>query len=309
METLKNLTGNAYALIEPETPYGPSMLHILNPALVEPVIEKDTKDLWYRVNDEDGHIYIHNSSIIHVHHITGDGEKGVNPLNVLKNTMDYDREIKEFSLDQAQNSLKANLVIKLAAKLDQNALDLYTSMLQRFKKNGVLFVDNGKDFQELKNSSFIDPKVFEVEKITVERVARVYNMPLSKVLSDKQSYASAEQADLEYIKDTILPIIRMYEQEFNKKLLSPQQRMSGFSFRFNLNGLARADMTTRGEFYFKGIRSAWFTPNEIRALEDMPPIEGGDKLYISRDLISLDLIDQIPLKGGGNSEKNTGIQK
>lgn len=161
-------------------------------------------------------------------------------------------------------------------------------------------MDQGKEFQELKNSSFIDPKVFDVENITIARVARVYNIPLHKLLAEKQSYSSAEQADLEYIKDTILPDIRQDEEELNKKLLTETQRNEGYSWKFNLNGLARADMKTRGDFYFKGIRSAWFTPNEIRALEEMQPIKGGDQLFVSRDLIPIDKIDLL-LKGG---EKN-----
>ena len=308
METIKNITGNAYALMEYDMFMTPIAFHILNPDLVQPVIEKDTGELWYRVTDADGYVFIHNSNIIHISHITGViGEKGINPLNILKNTIYYDRNIKEFSINQLQNGLKANIVIKLAAKLNKDAMDDYTEMLKKFQKNGILFLDQGKDFQELKGFNFIDPKVFEVEKITVERVARVYNMPLSKVNSEKSSYSSAEQADLEYIKDTMLPNVRMWEQELNKKVLVPQKRAKGFSYKFSLNGLARADMTTRGDFYQKGIRSAWFTPNEVRRLEDMPPVEGGNKLYISRDLISLDLIDKIPLKGGGNIGQNTGI--
>lgn len=310
METIKNMTGNAYALIEYDMFMTPIAFHILNPDLVQPVIEKDSNELWYRVSDSDGPVYIHNSNVIHISHITGViGEKGINPLNILKNTIDYDRQIKEFSLNQLQNGLKANIVIKLAAKLDKDAMDAYTEMLKKFQKNGILFLDQGKELQQLNGYSFIDPKVFDVEKITVERVARVYNMPLSKLNSDKSSYSSAEQADLEYVKDTMLPDVRMWEQELNRKTLTPQRRKNGFSFKFSLNGLIRADMTTRGEFYFKGIRSAWFTPNDVRMLEDMPPVKGGDKLYISRDLISLDLIDKIPLKGGGNSGQSTGIQK
>lgn len=310
METIKNITGNAYALMEYDMFMTPIAFHILNPDLVQPVIEKDTGELWYRVTDADGPVFIHNSNIIHISHITSAvGEKGINPLDILKNTIDYDRNIKEFSINQLQNGLKANVVIKLASKLNKDAMDEYTEMLKKFQKNGILFLDQGKDFQELKGFNFIDPKVFEVEKITVERVARVYNMPLSKVNSEKSSYSSAEQADLEYIKDTILPNVRMWEQELNRKVLIPQKRANGFSYKISLNGLARADMTTRGDFYQKGIRSAWFTPNDVRMLEDMPPVKGGDKLYISRDLISLDLIDKIPLKGGGNVEQNTGIQK
>lgn len=284
METLKNIKGNSYAAIEYDTSYQPMNLHILNPDFVEPVIEKDTKDLWYEVRDQDGLVYIHNTNMIHFKHISMNGYKGINPLDVLRNTIDYDREIKEFSINQMKNGLKANLVIKLTSKLNEEAMKEYTDMLGRFQKNGILFVDMGKDFQELKNSQFIDPKVFEVENITIARVARVYNIPLHKLLAENQSYASAEQADLEYIKDCILPSVRQDEQELNKKLLTEDRKNKGYSFKFNLNGLARADMKTRGDFYFKGVRSGWFTPNEVRALEELPPLEGGDGLYMSGDL-------------------------
>ncbi|AWZ48448.1 phage portal protein [Clostridiaceae bacterium 14S0207] len=304
METLKDIKGNAYAILEYDYMQQPKQVHILNPSFVTPVIEAETKDLWYAISNEHNVHYVHNSHIIHFNHISTNGYKGINPLDVLRNTIDYDREIKEFSLNQMKNGLKANLVIKLSAKLSEEAMKQYTEMLGKFQKNGILFVDQGKEFQELKNSQFIDPKVLDVENITIARVARVYNIPLHKLLSEKQCYSSAEQADLEYIKDTILPLVRQYEQELNRKLLTEEQRNEGFSFKFSLNGLARADMKTRGEFYFKGIRSAWFTPNEIRALEEMPPLEGGNQLFISRDLIPIDKMDLI-LNGGEKHGKGT----
>lgn len=304
METLKNIYGNSYAAIEYDYNYHPVELHILSPDFVEPIMEKDTKDLWYEVKDPDGIVYIHNTNMIHFKHISMNGYKGINPLDVLRNTIDYDREIKEFSLNQMKNGLKANIVMKLQGKLNEEAMNEYTKILGRFQKNGILFVDQGKEFQELKNSQFIDPKVFDVENITIARVARVYNIPLHKLLAEKQSYSSAEQADLEYIKDTILPSVRQDEEELNKKLLIEDRRIQGYSFKFNLNGLARADMKTRGDFYFKGVRSAWFTPNEVRALEELPPVKGGDQLFCSRDLIPIEKIDLL-LKGGDeNGAKN-----
>lgn len=305
MEALKNIKGNAYSLIEYDYMYQPIRFHVLNSDFVEPVIEKNTKDLWYEVRDPDGVIYIHNTNIIHFKHISTNGYKGINPLDVLRNTIEYDREIKEFSLNQMKNGLKANLVIKLQGKLNEESMKEYTEMLGRFQKNGILFVDSGKDFQELKNSQFIDPKVFDVENITIARVARVYNIPLHKLLAEKQSYSSAEQADLEYLKDTILPTVRQLEHELNKKLLTEDKQNQGYTFKFNLSGLARADMKTRGDFYFKGIRSAWFTPNEIRALEEKPPLPGGDQLFVSRDLIPIEKIDLLLKRG--DDYKGTGI--
>jgi len=296
MEAFRNTNGNAYALKRYNDNFEVISLDILDPNKVEPVIEKETKDLWYKINGENGEFYVHNMDMIHVNHIHTSSYKGISPLDVLKNTVDYDREVKEFSLNQMKNGLKVSLALKIATNLDPQKRNEYLNQFKTFyqNSNGVIVLDNGADIKEIK-SDFIDPKVFEIENITIARVARVYNVPLNKLLNDKQSYSSAEQADLEYIKDTILPIVRMYEQELSKKLLGSSG--VGYAFRFNLNGLARADMKTRGEFYFKGVRSAWFTPNEIRSLEELPPLDGGDKLYVSRDLIPIDKIDLI-LKGG-----------
>lgn len=297
LETLRNTYGNAYSLIEYDESMQPISLYILDNNYVEPFIEKGTRELYYRVWDGDKFIFVHSSNIIHVKYISTTGYKGINPLSVLKNSINYDKEVKEFSINQMQNGLKSNIVIQLKSKLNKDAMDAYTDMLRKFQKNGILFLDEGKEAKEL-NSNFIDPKVFEVENITIARVARVFNIPLYKLLDGKQSYKNSEQADLEYIKDTILPIVRQYEKEFNRKLLNPILRMNGYKFKFNLSSLKRADMQSRADFYFKGLRSAWFTPNEIRALEDLPPLNGGDKLYVSRDLISIDKIDDLIPKGG-----------
>jgi phage portal protein BeeE len=69
-----------------------------------------------------------------------------------------------------------------------------------------------------------------------------------------------------------------------------------------MNGFARASMSTRGEFYQKMLRNGVFSPNEIRKLEDMAPYAGGDKYYISRDLIDVDLLEDYTLNDLNNKE-------
>lgn len=296
MEVLRNITGAAYAIKEYGLDGEVETIWLMKTENVTPIIEKDTKELYYRVRDDKGDIYIHNSHIIAVSHISTDGINPINPLNVLKNSLDYDREVKEFSINQMKNGMKVNYVIKVTGAFSnkkdadgKTAFDYYDEIISKFKKQGILYLDNGKSVEELKGNSLIDPKVFEVEEITIARVARVYTIPLGKMLSGKNSYASAEQADLEYLKDTILPIIRMYEQAFSRGLLSEFARNEGIQVKMSLNGFARADMKTRGDFYFKGIRSSWFCANEIRGLEDMGPILGGDVFYVSRDLVPINM--------------------
>lgn len=284
METLRNTKGAAYAIKEYGFNYRLERLWVMNPDNVTPQMEKDSRELYYAISKDGAINYVHSSHIIAVNYVTTDGYTPISPLDVLRNTVDYDREIKEFSLNQMKDGLKANLVIKLQAKLNEEELASYNEMINRFKSNGILYVDNGKEFQELKKSSFIDPNVAAVEEITVERVERVYT------IQGKLTGKATNVEDLLYLKDSILPTARMYEQEFTKKCIPNTERDEGIKVKISLNGFARADMKTRGEFYFKGVRTGWFCPDEVRALEDMPPIKGGDTYYVSKDLIPVDMI-------------------
>ncbi|MDU7548332.1 phage portal protein [Clostridium perfringens] len=284
METLRNTKGAAYAIKEYGFNNRLERLWVMNPDNVTPQMEKDSRELYYAISKDGAINYVHSSHIIAVNYVTTDGYTPISPLDVLRNTVDYDREIKEFSLNQMKDGLKANLVIKLQAKLNKEDLDNYNEMINRFKSNGILYVDGGKEFQELKKSSFIDPNVAAVEEITVERVERVYT------IQGKLTGKATNVEDLLYLKDSILPTARMYEQEFTKKCIPNTERDEGIKVKISLNGFARADMKTRGEFYFKGVRTGWFCPDEVRALEDMPPIKGGDTYYVSKDLIPVDMI-------------------
>ncbi|EDT22830.1 phage portal protein [Clostridium perfringens] len=284
METLRNTKGAAYAIKEYGFNNRLERLWVMNPDNVTPQMEKDSRELYYAISKDGAINYVHSSHIIAVNYVTTDGYTPISPLDVLRNTVDYDREIKEFSLNQMKDGLKANLVIKLQAKLNEEELANYNEMINRFKSNGILYVDNGKEFQELKKSSFIDPNVAAVEEITVERVERVYT------IQGKLTGKATNVEDLLYLKDSILPTARMYEQEFTKKCIPNTERDEGIKVKISLNGFARADMKTRGEFYFKGVRTGWFCPDEVRAWEDMPPIKGGDTYYVSKDLIPVDMI-------------------
>lgn len=297
METLRNTKGAGYAI--KEYGYGGEIdaMWVLDNDYVKPIIERDSKELYYEIREFNNVRYVHNSHIIVVTHLTTDGYTPINPLDVLRNTIDYDREIKEFSLNQMENNIKANIVVKLAVKLSKENQEIYEEMIRDFKKSGVLFIDAGKELTELKNSSFIDPNVAAVEQITVERVERVYNMP------GKLTGKATNVEDLLYLKDTILPVVRMYEQEFSKKGLSEPDRDEGIKVKLSLNGFSRADMKTRGDFYFKGIRSSWFNANDIRALEDMSPIEGGEVYYVSKDLIPINMISSTQNNNNTNNFK------
>ena len=303
MEMTRNTSEGAYAIIEYDRMGDVQAIWALKSDLVEPIINTDDNDLWYRIKDHDTDVvnFVHNSHIIALNYLNNNGLAGINPLNVLKNTISYDKEVKEFSINQMKNSLKANAVVTIAGTLDTELIEQYDEMMEGMQEAGIIYVDDGKDFKELSNRSYIDSKVFEVENITVQRVERVFNI-VGKLIKDDVQNRDTE--DLIFLKDTLLPIIREYESEFNRKLLNSIEVEQECEIKFNLNGFARATMEKRGNFYQIMFRNNLMTTNEIRALEDLPPVEGGDRRFLSRDLWDADNYEEFMKQSESQNNSN-----
>ena len=296
METLRNTDGNAYALKDYDMRYQVKALWILDPSKVKEVIEATTKELWYEIQGDKGTYYVHNMDMIHVKHIHGYGYRGISPIDVLRNTIDFEGKIKQFSLDLMDSAVKASFILQMAASIgEEKKKEIYKNFKDFYNENGgVLIQELGTTITPIKRE-FIDTKIFEAEKITRTRVATVYNMP-AHMLGETEgvNYSSMEQMALEFVQGTLGVNVIQYEKEFNRKLLSIEDRRKGLYWKFNLKALLRGDVKSQAEYYFKGVRSMWLTPNEIRALEDLPPMKDGDKLYKSKDIEPIDTPPQLP---------------
>lgn len=293
LETSRNEKGNGYALIERDIRLQPSKLTLINPDYVEPVIEKNTKELWYQILGDDGkRYYVHNMEMIHVKHIvSSSGIKGINPIDVLANSTRFDKAVREFSLKEME-SAPMSFILKYSANLDSEKRQAVIDDFKRFYRDngGVLFQENGVEIQNIERK-YVAADTFVTERITRSRVANVFNMPTT-MLNDTegQSYSSNEQLMRMFVDLTLMPIVRQYEQEFNRKLLTPSERTGGFYFKFNTKALLRADVSTQAEYYAKAIRNGWMAQDEVRQFEDMPPIGGNaSKLWVSGDLYPIDL--------------------
>lgn len=305
MEVSRNETGNAYAVIFRDIRMQVEQIIPIDPDYVTPFINTDTDELWYVVQGSGGTYYFHNMNMLHVKHITGTSRwEGISPLDVLKNTLDYDKAVQEFSLIEMKKP--ESFTIEYAANVDENKRKQVTESFREFYKNngGILFKEPGVEIDRLEKKYFASDTL-KSEQITRSRVANVFNIPVA-FLNDKdgQSFSSNEQAMIQYVQMTITPIVRQYEHEFNRKLLIKDERVKGFYFKFNLGGLMRGDTDTRAKFYQYGIRNGWFTQDEVRGFEDMPP-KGGNasKLWVSGDLYPIDMDPKerkTTSKGGDN---------
>jgi hypothetical protein len=129
-------------------------------------------------------------------------------------------------------------------------------------------------------------RLMKVQSIDVGRVCQpVYDLGVEgthSFIADgvivHNSWGSGiEQLMIGFIQFTMVPWVRIWEQEIARKLLTEAERKAGFYVKFNTNALLRGDMAARQAFYAGGIQNGWLMPNEVREKEDMEPLPGLDR--------------------------------
>jgi HK97 family phage portal protein len=131
----------------------------------------------------------------------------------------------------------------------------------------------------------------ESREFSVLDVARAFQIPthMLGVTTGSQARASVEQLAIDFVTNGLRPHIEKLERAYSTLL--PNQEF----IKFNIDGLIRADFSTRMQGYSIAIQGGWLNINDIHRLEDLPPVEGGDVYRVplaNVDLAAADLVAQ-----------------
>lgn len=169
---------------------------------------------------------------------------------------------------------------KMDPKLQDELRDAWVKKYSGTGPNGIpLILTEGLDVQELTMTAQ-DAQLLESRQYQVVDIARAFGVPPFMVAEmGKATYNNTENLSVDFVKYTLGPHLVRFEQEMNIKLF----RGPRYYTRCNVDGLQRADLAARSTYYKAAIggtqNPAWMTPNEIRRLENAPPLPGGDQLY------------------------------
>ncbi|OYO16283.1 phage portal protein [Enemella evansiae] len=113
----------------------------------------------------------------------------------------------------------------------------------------------------------------EAQSYTTLEVARLFGIPASLMLAspegDSQTYANVEQEWIGFIRFTLMAYLRPVEEALSALL--------EIDVRFVVDALLRTDTKSRYEAHAVALSNGFLTVNEVRALEGLPPLDGGDQ--------------------------------
>lgn len=306
MEFARCTVGRACAMIGRDSLMQPVELDYIDPVRVTTLRARETGDIWHRVILEDGkNGYIHDSDMLCLSYFSTTG--ALTPASVLRGSLEYDAQIKEFSL-ATLNGVHDVILINVPGNISgPRRKDLIADILEGYNASGksALVLDSGVTATKLQSSP-VNAQVLDVEKVTKSRVAGIYGMSPHLLGDGESNRASSEEEMQAFLTLTILPAMVEWEAECNKKLLTWNMVKEGYRIGFDSDALSRANTGTLAEKHFKAVRGGWMRPNEVRKREHLSPDAYGDKLMISRDLLPLEINVEHPelLLGGGRQKTN-----
>lgn len=123
-----------------------------------------------------------------------------------------------------------------------------------------------------------DAETMASRKFQVSELARFFGIPPHLVgdVEKSTSWGSGiEQQNLGFLQYTLAPYLTRWESSSVRWLLKPADQ-GRYIIEHNLDGLLRGDSTARAAYMKALADSGLRTINELRRLDNMPPVEGGD---------------------------------
>jgi len=286
-------TGNAYVYLERDQSDAVIGMHVLPPTMVNLMMSADG-DVFYSVSPApfnvealNGYVTGKGSAIVPardiVHHrlfTLAHPLVGVTPLYAAASSAMAGLSISENQRKFFSNMSRASGVLQAPAKISNElAARLKKDWEEAFTGSNLgrtAVLGEGLEWKPLSMNA-VDSQLIEQLRWTGDDVARVYRVPSFMIGdSSKATYRNSEHMTRQYYANCLQYHIEALEIRFNQALGFPPNVYA----EFDLTALLRTEMDVRFTSYRDALQAGWSTVNEIRALEDLPPVPGGDEPMI-----------------------------
>lgn len=252
----------------------------------------------YTKNNVDGGEYSE-KDILHFRGFTLDGLIGLSPIGYQAQVMGLQMSANNAASKAFKNNLKAGGFLKTGERvLNEDQRKRVREGLSEFGKpenaGKWMVLEAGMEPANM-SGAWINPQdaqLLESRYFGIEEICRAFIVPPQLIYSTSKASSwasSSEQINQNFLTYGLTPTLKRIEQTISRKLLKPDERTK-FYPRFSVEGLLRADSAGRASFYTAMLQNGVMTRNEVRALENLPPVTGADQLTVQLNLTSIDKI-------------------
>jgi len=269
----------------------------LNPLLPQNMVVKrlDTGQLQYTYTEDGKKRVIPVDRMMHIRGFGLDGVCGMMPLSSGRDVFGAAIAVDESAAKIFENGLQTSGYISSKVALNKEQRERLRTYLAAFagsKNAGKMMVLEGDLSYQNVTMNPEDAQMLESRAFSIEEICRWFRVPPFMVghVTKQSSWASSvEGMNLIFLTNTLRPLLVNIEQEISRCLLDSDE---DYFAEFSVEGLLRADSVGRAAYYTTALQNGWMSRNDVRRLENLPPIPGGEIYTVQLNLTPLEDLKQ-----------------
>ncbi|WP_328700636.1 phage portal protein [Corynebacterium wankanglinii] len=260
------------------------------------IVGRKWEDPWtlkaIRIRDNRGYVREYSGEkLIHVHGYNPEYEEiGVSPVDSLKETLREQLQAASYRSELWRNGPRLGGVITRPPEKDvgkwspEGRRRFKASLAAQYSAGGsnaggTMVLEDGMKF-EPQHLNAKDEQLPEMTKLSLSTVAQVYHVnPTMVGLLDNANYSNVQAFRQSLYVDSLGPLIKQIEGTINSFVL-PMLKVdeTRYYVEFNLEEKLRGNFEEQAAMQTAAAGGPWMTINEVRAMRNLPAIEGGDDL-------------------------------
>ncbi len=275
------LDGNAFVFFLTDRMGDVVETRVIDPTKVTITADKNGVPV-YTITTDGGALSVGPDKMIHIPLFATAGTmRGMSPVEHHRTTLGLASATQLYAAKFYENGAAPSAVIKVPGELTQDVSDsLRASFSRRHsgveRMHQVAVLTGGADYSQM-SAKISDLQLVETMAWGVESIARIYGVPLHLLQypGGNTSYSSVEVISIEWLRLGLGPLIARIEAGLQRLIVG-----NTTFIKFNIDGLLRPTTKERMDSYAVALNSGIYNLNEVRAMEDRPPLPvGGDQFW------------------------------
>ncbi|WP_339935166.1 phage portal protein [Vreelandella glaciei] len=291
------LWGNHYSRISRNGAGTIVALEPLNPEHMNDPEPDEDGNLQFIYNGPHGREELTEKDVFHVKGFGVNGRVGMSVIGFARNSFSISIATEEAAGKTFANGMQTAGFVQADKVLTKEQREKFNTALNEFTGSSnagkTMLLEGGFTYQPLslkpEDAQMLLSRGFNIEEVC--RWFRVFPWMIGHSEKSTSWGTGLEQGNIAFLTYALRPYLSRIEQAIKRQLLTPVERKRYFA-EFNLEGLLRADSAGRAALYSSYAQNGINTRNEIRARENLPPVEGGDVLTVQSNLINLESLGQ-----------------
>lgn len=262
---------------------------------VTPVSGKTTPISHYEYNGPAGRRIFLAEDVIHFAYWSPEGENGISPLEQLAVTLQLEDAGRRSAVASFRNGNRPGGALVTAARLQEDHKQELKAEMKAVHEGPdnafrLALLDAGLEWKPFAHTAQ-EAQTIEHRKLNREEVAAVYDIPPPIIgILDRATFSNVSEQHRMLYMDTLGPWLTFLEETLKASLVDEEPVYGDVFVEFDLSEVLKGDVKERSEAYQRFLQSGVYTPNDLRAIENLPRKDDprADALYVPLNMRAID---------------------